>query len=177
MSVSRIASPAILAGASAVVLAFAAGPALAADAPPASGAAPVGEIMVTARERTEAMQKVPAQVTAFTAQAIENKGIQRPRDFIQSVPNVTLVETQNAGTTFVVIRGISQARNSEPSVSVVVDGVPQTQPAQFNQELVDIQQIEVLKGPQGALYGRNAIAGAILITTKAPTDHWEGKVV
>ncbi len=54
--------------------------------------------------------------------------------------------------------------------------MPETQPAQFNQELLDIQQIEVLKGPQGALYGRNAIGGAILITTKQPTDHWEGRL-
>ena len=65
-----------------------------------------------------------------------------PRDFIQATPNVTLVETQNVGASFVVIRGISQARNSSPSVAVVVDGAPQTQPEQFNQELVDIQQIK-----------------------------------
>jgi iron complex outermembrane receptor protein len=140
------------------------------------GAQPVsGEVLVTARERTEALHNVPSQVTPFTSQEIRNKGIVMPRDFIQAVPNVTLVETQNAGTSFIVIRGISQARNSEPSVAVVVDGVPETQPAQFNQSLVDIQQIEVLKGPQGALYGRNAIGGAILITTPAPTDHWEGR--
>ena len=84
---------------------------------------------------------------------------------------MTLVETQNAGNAFVVIRGISQARNSEPSVAVQVDGVLKTNPAEFNQELFDIQQIEVLKGPQGALYGRNAIGGAIIITTRSrPTS-------
>ncbi|MGD9800782.1 MAG: TonB-dependent receptor, partial [Parvularculaceae bacterium] len=70
----------------------------------------------------------------------------------------------------------SQARNSEPSAAIVVDGVPMTQPAQFNQELIDIEQIEVLKGPQGALYGRNAIGGAIVITTKKPSDEFEGKI-
>ncbi|MGZ6016893.1 MAG: TonB-dependent receptor, partial [Phenylobacterium sp.] len=136
----------------------------------------VGEIVVIARQREETLQNVPAQVTAFTSQTLENKGVQMPRDFIQAVPNVHLVETQNAGNAFVVIRGISQWRNSEPSVAVVVDGVPETQPAQFNQELNDIQQVEVVKGPQGALYGRNAIGGAILITTKQPSDHWEGRV-
>jgi len=92
------------------------------------------------------------------------------------VPNMTLVETQNAGNAFVVVRGVSQARNSEPSVAVLVDGVLETNPAEFNQELFDIQQIEVLKGPQGALYGRNAIGGAILIRTREPTDHFEGSV-
>ena len=154
--------------------ALAAAPSAAAQTPANPGA---GEVIVTARQRQEELRNVPAQVTAFTAQKIENKGIEMPRDFIQSTPNVTLVETQNVGTAFVVVRGISQARNSSPSVAVVVDGVPQTQPEQFNQELADIQQIEVVKGPQGALYGRNAIGGAILITTKAPGDMWEGKLV
>src|SRR5690606_16460650 len=100
----------------------------------------------------------------------------RPADFVNLTPNVTLVETQNAGNAFIVIRGITQARNSEPSVAVVIDGVQQVNPAQFNQDLFDIQQIEVLKGPQGALYGRNAIGGAITINTEGPSDVVEGKV-
>ena len=134
------------------------------------------EVVVTARKRDEAFRDVPVTVNVFTDKTIEAAGIVKPSDFIALVPNMTLVETQNAGNAFVVIRGISQARNSEPSVAVQVDGVLETNPAQFNQELFDIQQIEVLKGPQGALYGRNAIGGAILVTTKAPTDHFEGSV-
>ena len=90
------------------------------------------------------------------------------------VPNMTLVETQNVGNSFITIRGISQARNSEPSVAVLVDGVLETNPYEFNQELFDIRQIEVLKGPQGALYGRDAIGGAIIIHTADPSDHFEG---
>ena len=90
------------------------------------------------------------------------------------VPNMTLVETQNIGNSFITIRGISQARNSEPSVAVLVDGVLETNPYEFDQELADIQQIEVLKGPQGALYGRDAIGGAIIIRTVDPSDHFEG---
>src|SRR5579862_4756645 len=131
------------------------------------------EVVVTARLRAEKLQDVPAAVTAFTEQEIENAGIVSPRDFIQLTPNVTLVETQNIGTSFVIIRGISQARNSEPSVATVVDGVQQVNPSQFDQSLFDIQQIEVLKGPQGGLYGRNAIGGAILINTRQPTDQYE----
>jgi iron complex outermembrane receptor protein len=134
------------------------------------------EIVVTARKRDESFRDVPVTVNVFTAQTIQAAGIQRPADYIAMVPNMQLVETQNAGNAFVVIRGISQARNSEPSVAVLVDGVAQTNPAQFNQELFDIQQIEVLKGPQGGLYGRNAIGGAILITTPAPTDTFTGSV-
>ena len=75
-----------------------------------------------------------------------------------------------------VVRGISQARNSEPSVAVLIDGVLETNPPEFNQELFDIEQIEVLKGPQGALYGRNAIGGAIIIRTRDPGDEFEGRV-
>ena len=134
------------------------------------------EVLVTARRRSETYKDVPMTVNVFTAENIEAAGIDRPADFIGRVPNMTLVETQNAGNAFVVIRGISQARNSEPSVAVLVDGVLETNPAEFNQELFDIEQIEVLKGPQGAVYGRNAIGGAIIINTKEPGDEFEGRV-
>jgi len=134
------------------------------------------EIIVTARKRDESFQDVPVTINVFTEKLVEDAGIQRPSDFIQLVPNMTLVETQNAGNAFVVIRGISQARNSEPSVAVLVDGVLETNPAAFNQELFDVEQIEVLKGPQGALYGRNAIGGAIIVNTKEPGDEFEAKV-
>ena len=143
---------------------------------PAAGAGEGGEIIVTATRRAESLQNVPASITAFNASAISAAGIEKPGDFIGLTSNVSLVETQNAGNAFVIIRGITQNRNSEPSVAVVVDGVQQVNPAQFNQELVDIEQIEVLKGPQGGLYGRNAIGGAIIVTSKAPTDYLSGKV-
>ncbi|MBO6609388.1 TonB-dependent receptor [Altererythrobacter sp.] len=132
------------------------------------------QIIVSALRRDESLQDTPAAVTAFTSDAIANAGIERPADFISLTSNVNLVETQNAGNAFIIIRGITQARNSEPSVAVVVDGVQQVNPAQFNQDLFDIEQIEVLKGPQGGLYGRNAIGGAIIITTKQPSDYLEG---
>lgn len=132
------------------------------------------EIVVSALRRDQNLQDVPAAVTAFNAETIENAGIERPLDFINLTSNVNLVETQNSGNAFIIIRGITQARNSEPSVAVVIDGVQQVNPAAFNQELVDIAQIEVLKGPQGGLYGRNAIGGAIIITSQKPTDEFSG---
>jgi iron complex outermembrane receptor protein len=134
------------------------------------------EIVVTARRRDESFRDVPMTVNVFTAEAIEASGIRRPADFIAQVPNMQLVETQNAGNAFVVVRGISQARNSEPSVAVLVDGVLETNPAEFNKALFDIEQIEVLKGPQGAIYGRNAIGGAIIINTRDPSDEFESQV-
>jgi iron complex outermembrane recepter protein len=158
----------------AVAAAIAGMPAQAQNATPVSEE--VEEVLVTARRRSETFKDVPMTVNVFTSETIEAAGIDRPADFIARVPNMTLVETQNAGNAFVVIRGISQARNSEPSVAVLVDGVLETNPAEFNQELFDIEQIEVLKGPQGAVYGRNAIGGAIIIQTKAPGDEFEGRV-
>src|SRR5690348_10859940 len=152
-----------------------ASPAGAQDASP-TATEQIDEVLVTARRRSETFKDVPMTVSVFTAEAIESAGIERPGDFIARVPNMTLVETQNAGNAFVVVRGISQARNSEPSVAVLVDGVLETNPAEFNQQLFDIQQIEVLKGPQGALYGRNAIGGAIIIRTKPPGDELEGNL-
>lgn len=135
-----------------------------------------GEIVVTALRRDSTLQDTPAAITAFNAETIENAGIDKAADFIGLTSNVQLIETQNAGNAFVIIRGITQNRNSEPSVAVVVDGVQQVNAAQFSQELFDIEQIEILKGPQGGLYGRNAIGGAIIINTKQPSDQFEGRV-
>lgn len=181
---SRLARSIFLTGASLIASLALAAPAAAQDDPPA-GTAPAEQpaasqddpdIVVTALRRDQNLQDVPAAITAFTDETIEAAGIERPLDFINLTSNVNLVETQNAGNAFIVIRGITQARNSEPSVAVIVDGVQQSNPAQFNQELFDIEQIEVLKGPQGAVYGRNAIGGAIVIRTRQPSDEFEGQI-
>ncbi|WP_374596687.1 TonB-dependent receptor [Sphingosinicella sp.] len=136
----------------------------------------VEEIIVTARLRSESLQDVPASISVFGEKEIENAKIDRPGDFVALTPNVTFNTAQDAGTTYLVVRGVTQVPNGETPVAVSVDGVLQTSAFQFNQELFDIQQIEVLKGPQGALYGRNAIAGAINITTKPVTNEDEGRV-
>ncbi len=135
------------------------------------------EILVTARKRDERLLDVPVAINAFNDEEIRSAGIRRPQDFIALTPNMTMVQTQNQGTSFIVVRGISQARNSEPSVAVLIDGVLMANPSQFNQELFDIESIQVLKGPQGALYGRNAIGGAVIIETREPADEIEGSVM
>src|SRR6476620_7015277 len=89
----------------------------------ASEAIGLEEIVVTARKRDEAALDVPVAINAFNSKEIESAGILRPQDFIQLTPNMTMVQTQNQGTSFIVVRGISQARNSEPSVAVLIDGV------------------------------------------------------
>lgn len=130
----------------------------------------IEEVVVTARKRSENLQEVPIAITAFTESTIQDAGIERPQDFIALTSNVSIVDTANAGDTQVTIRGITSTRDAEGTFAYVVDGVLITNPNGFNQELFDLQQIEVLKGPQGALYGRNAVAGAILVTTKRPGD-------
>ncbi|RVT92968.1 TonB-dependent receptor [Sphingomonas crocodyli] len=139
-----------------------------------SSAVEASEIVVTARGRTEALQNVPISVSSFSEKTIKDAGIERPADFIGLTPNISIAESQQPGVSFITVRGISQVRNGESPVAVVVDGVLQTVSNQFNSELFDLQQIEVLKGPQGALYGRNAIGGAIVITTREPSNEFFG---
>ena len=131
------------------------------------------EIVVTALKRAESLQDAPATVVAFDAETVEQARIQSMRDYVNLTSNMTLMETQNNAFAFVNIRGLAQIRNVDPTVAVVIDGVLSTTSLAFSQELYDIQQIEVLKGPQGALYGRNATGGAINITTKQPTTEPE----
>jgi iron complex outermembrane receptor protein len=133
------------------------------------------EILVTARKRAENVQDVPIAISAFSAQDIEDAGIARPVDFIDLIPNVTIVDTANVGDTQVSIRGVVSTRDAESTFAYVVDGVLITNPNAFNGELIDIEHIEVLKGPQGALYGRNAVAGAILVNTMAPGNDFVAK--
>ena len=135
-----------------------------------------GDIIVTARRVSETLSDVPASITAFSAATIATKNIQRAEDFIKLTPGVTIVtSTAEAGDTQINIRGINGARDAESSVALVVDGILKTNTADLNQNQGTLRQIEVLKGPQGALYGRNAAAGAIVIQTVKPGDTFEGE--
>ena len=130
-------------------------------------------VTVTARRRSESLQDVPATITAFTESEIETANITRPQDFIALTPGLSQVQSVEIGDMQVAIRGINSGRDTESSVALVIDGVLVTNPNALNQELDNISQIEVLKGPQGALYGRNALAGAIILNTREPGDQVE----
>lgn len=134
------------------------------------------EITVTARRKSENLQKVPDTVIALSADTVERANIVAARDVTTRIPNVTIVESLSPSSTFIIVRGISSVRNSEPAVAVVVDGVQIGSASEVSQSFFDIEQIELLKGPQGALYGRNAIGGAMIVTTKKPTNEMEGKL-
>ncbi len=147
--------------------------------PPVLQAAETGqleEIVVTARQREERIEDVPVSITAFTAAEIRSAGIERPQDFIALTTGVSQVQTAEAGDMQVNIRGINTGRDAETNFALVIDGVLQTNPQALNQELSGVTQIEVLKGPQGALYGRNAVAGALILTTRKPGDEFEADV-
>lgn len=135
----------------------------------------VEEILVTSRQRSERLQDVPIAVSALSEADIEAAGITRPGDVFALMPGVYYREnTGSVGSSFIQIRGVSQSRNAASPVAIAVDGVLLTNNFVFSNEIFDVEQIEVLKGPQGALYGRSAIGGAINITTKMPEDEFSG---
>lgn len=134
-------------------------------------------IIVTARRQNESLADVPASVTVLTADAIQKTGVETADQFVQLTPGVTIVTgTAEAGDTQINIRGINGARDAESSVALVVDGILKTNTAQLNQNQGTLRQIEILKGPQGALYGRNAAAGAIVIQTMKPGNTLEAGI-
>ncbi|QEH81046.1 TonB-dependent receptor [Sphingomonas sp. C8-2] len=132
------------------------------------------ELIVTARKQSENIRDVPDTIQAFSSATLERAGVESVNDLTQMVSGFRIVEAQQPGVVLINIRGIGQVRNGESPVAVVVDGVQQNSPNQITQDLFDIERIEILKGPQGALYGRNAIGGAINIVTREPGDSFGG---
>jgi iron complex outermembrane receptor protein len=133
------------------------------------------EVVVTAQKRTENIQEVPIAITAFGAAQLEQRGISNVSQLSNLAPNVNL----DAGTPFsgsdtvlsAYIRGIGQddfAFNLDPGVGVYVDGVYLARSVGANTTMLDVDRVEVLKGPQGTLFGRNTIGGAISIVTREP---------
>lgn len=131
----------------------------------------IEEIIVTSRYRAEKLSDVPDSITAFTSAEIERFRIERVNRIASLTPNLRFSDDQEVGVSTLVIRGIRQNRGTgQPPVSFRVDGVSATNNLLTTQELFDIESVDVLRGPQGALYGRNAIGGAILIATRQPTS-------
>lgn len=132
------------------------------------------EIIVTARRSEESLQDVPATVAVFTQSTLQMVNATTAEDVIELTPGVTIVtNTAEVGDTQINIRGINGARDGESSVALVVDGILKTNTSVLNQVQTNLGQVEILKGPQGAYYGRNAAAGALVLTTKKPGDVWE----
>ncbi|MGJ8686505.1 MAG: TonB-dependent receptor [Spongiibacteraceae bacterium] len=134
------------------------------------------EVVVTAQKRTQSLQDVPVAVTAVTAQDLADAGINDVSDLAAQIPS--LVVSTNAGpfNTSYRIRGIGNEGNIptfEPATGLFIDGAFRSRSGLGLGELVDVQSVEVLKGPQSTLYGKNVTAGVISVSTKAPSNDFE----
>ncbi|AQA19271.1 hypothetical protein BST95_14485 [Halioglobus japonicus] len=133
------------------------------------------EVIVTAQKRTESLQDVPLSVATMSGDRIDDIGITSIQEITQYMPNVTV--NAGSGTPNLFIRGIGSGSNQgfEQSVGMYIDGVYVGRgPLATVPMTMDLERIEVLKGPQGILFGKNTVAGAINITTAKPTDEFEG---
>lgn len=154
-----------------LAMAMSGSPALAQDAADDGG---LEEIIVTAERREESLQSVPLSVSAFTEAEMDRRQIDTTLDVIRNVPN--LVGSNNVGlssATSFFLRGVGQDESlstQDPAVGTYVDGVYIARQISNNAYLYDIERIEVLRGPQGTLYGRNTSGGAIKIITRKPGD-------
>jgi outer membrane receptor protein involved in Fe transport len=135
------------------------------------------EVMVTARKREESLQDVPISITAVAGDRIAAEGIQRMEMLAPTVPNFTFAEAVS-GSDQMFIRGVGSGVNVgfEMAVGQVIDGFFFGRSRFGRAAFLDIERVEVLKGPQGALIGKNTSAGAINITTRKPTDEFEGYI-
>lgn len=149
--------------------------ATAGDAPTQGGG--VADIVVTATRRSERLQDVPISVTAVTKDVLERQNVRDINDLTKLVPGLTITYGSQPGNFSINMRGIGTLSNGiavESDVAVVIDDVPVGFQAAAFKDLIDVERIEALKGPQSTLFGKSAIAGVLNITTQAPTDHWTG---
>lgn len=140
----------------------------------------IEEVVVTARKRQESLQDVPVAVTALTPNQLERGSIQRTTDIDKMVPNVELHQTYIGSESLsATIRGIGFddiEKSLEPTVGVAVDGVFMASNSGAVFDLFDVESVEVLRGPQGTLFGRNTIGGVINVTRTKPTGEWGVKL-
>lgn len=133
----------------------------------------LGEIVVTAQKRSENLQKVPIAITAVDGDALQSSGVTDTRDLVAVVPGLQVRTT--TGSFQPAIRGIGTSSSVvENPVSLYIDGVYYPQQREGLRELNDVEQVAVLKGPQGTLFGRNATGGVIQITTRRPSHEFQG---
>ena len=142
----------------------------------------IEEVVVTATRRTESLQEVPISISVVSADDIVATGALDMKDLSTMVPNFVFAESPNQGLSFMAIRGMysrvePQDIGFDSSVGVYVDGVFHSRQFNANSNMGEVERVEVLRGPQGTLFGRNTISGAVNITTKKPdTDEFYGNL-
>ncbi|MCB1687669.1 MAG: TonB-dependent receptor [Halioglobus sp.] len=149
---------------------------------PANGPDPLAleEVVVTANRRVESIQEVPMSVTAFTSEFFKNSGVTNLAGLDQYTPSLKITQGTDASSQSIRIRGIGSVGTNagiDPSVGLFIDGVYQGRAGMSIGDLMDIQRVEILRGPQGTLYGKNTAAGAISIITIAPSpEDYESEI-
>ena len=142
-----------------------------------SAVAEIEEITVTANKREQSLQDVPLTVSVTSEATIKQSSIVDLIDLQSAVPSLRVNQLQSSAQTNFVIRGFGNGANNpgiEPAVLVLIDGVPRSRSSSSLADLPTIERVEVLSGPQSTLFGKNASAGVISITTKAPGDEMGG---
>ena len=137
------------------------------------------EIVVTARKRDESLNDVPVTLSVFSGDALEQKRIEQTDGLIARAPGLFVSQNQTFGPvkseTYITMRGVGATTPLEPAVAVFVDGVYQPKLA-FDIGFLDLQRVEILRGPQAALFGRNTQGGAISLVTKKPGNEQSAKI-
>ncbi len=136
----------------------------------------LNEVTVTANKVEENIIEVPQSITVITKDELQEKGIKKVSEVIKEIPNMNIQTNQSGNASS--FRGLntSMFTNNNPIV-IYIDGVPYYDRFDFNPSLENVEQIEVLRGPQGTLYGKDAIGGVINIITKTPTNEWTGSIL
>lgn len=137
------------------------------------------EVIVTATRREENLQEVPMSVTAFSGEFFQDAGITDFSEIDAYTPSLKITPGTSSSATSIRIRGIGSVGTNtgiDPSVGFFIDGVYQGRAGMSISDLFDIERVEILRGPQGTLYGKNTAAGAISIITRKPSSEFEGQV-
>jgi iron complex outermembrane receptor protein len=138
----------------------------------------VDEIVVTARLREERLEDVPVSISALTADELSDTRVENATDLLGRVPGLAMssnIISAGRDLTFLTLRGVGADAQIEPSTAIYLDGVYLPNLA-FDMAFLDLERVEVLRGPQGALFGRNAQAGAINLITRTPSAHFVGRL-
>ncbi|NOX51479.1 MAG: TonB-dependent receptor [Gammaproteobacteria bacterium] len=137
----------------------------------------IEEIVVTAQKREQNLNDVGIAVSAFTGDDIQRFGMAEPLDLAAQTPNLNINNTFGSGIANISIRGIGlndYAVNNNPAAGIYIDEIYLVSPAMLNFQLFDLERVEVLKGPQGTLYGKNTTAGTVKFVSRKPTEETEG---
>jgi iron complex outermembrane receptor protein len=139
----------------------------------------IEEVLVTAEKREATVQETAIAITAYGFEELELRGIEEIEDLQFSAPNLVISHNSQSPVTYAYIRAIGSDQlvaGFDPGVAYHVDGIYVGQPSSMPVDLWDMERVEVLRGPQGTLYGRNTTGGALNVITKNPTDEFEGTI-